>query len=220
MDDVTFIPDPSASAGQDRALRITQRSEEEKQSSTKSNLKKASYQKEDVDLGKQPSASSKSNSFDIVSGSMTDAVSMEPGSSGAKTNGAGSGSKEHNSSSGLSEQVPSVVSESPVVTGDSHSFSISQASQSQSSSIQSNQVKPNSEAQEQAQRQVQYELEKSMVDMKYRQQLSALEKKGKPNNPMTKRLIQKVQNEWTQAIQKKKEEFNIEEGNGDSLDQL
>lgn len=35
LDDVTYIPDPSASAGQDKALRIIQGSEEEKQSSAK-----------------------------------------------------------------------------------------------------------------------------------------------------------------------------------------
>jgi len=46
-----------------------------------------------------------------------------------------------------------------------------------------------------------------MIDMKYQQQMSALEKKGKPNNPLTKRLMAKVQTEWSQAIEKKKKEF-------------
>ena len=45
--------------------------------------------------------------------------------------------------------------------------------------------------------------------MKYQQQLQALEKKSKPNNPLTKRLIQKVQTEWSAAIEKKKKEFNM-----------
>ncbi len=39
---------------------------------------------------------------------------------------------------------------------------------------------------------MQFELEKSMIDMKYQQQMQALEKKGKPNNPLTKRLMAKV----------------------------
>jgi len=35
-----------------------------------------------------------------------------------------------------------------------------------------------------------------MIDMKYEQQMAALEKKSKPGNPLTKRLMQKVQSEW------------------------
>ena len=37
--------------------------------------------------------------------------------------------------------------------------------------------------------------------------------KKKPNNALTKKLIQKVQSEWDQAVEKKKSEF-------DALDQL
>jgi len=31
-----------------------------------------------------------------------------------------------------------------------------------------------------------------MVDMKYKQQMAALEKKGKPGNPITKKLMAKI----------------------------
>ena len=41
--------------------------------------------------------------------------------------------------------------------------------------------------------------------------MAALEKKGKPNNPLTKRLMQKVQSEWDKAIAKKKQDFGIED---------
>jgi hypothetical protein len=34
--------------------------------------------------------------------------------------------------------------------------------------------------------------------------MAALEKKGKPNNPLTKRLMQKVRTEWDKAVEKKK----------------
>jgi hypothetical protein len=37
---------------------------------------------------------------------------------------------------------------------------------------------------------IRYELEKSMVDMKYKQQMEALQKK--PNNALTKKLLNKV----------------------------
>lgn len=66
---------------------------------------------------------------------------------------------------------------------------------------------------------IQFELEKSMIDMKYTQQLGALEKQSKPNNPLTKRLLTKVQNEWNQAVQKKKVEFDSKmENMTDNLD--
>ena len=54
---------------------------------------------------------------------------------------------------------------------------------------------------------IDFELEKSMIDMKYKQQIQALEKKTKPNNPITKRLMTKVQNEWKAAITKKEQEY-------------
>ena len=38
--------------------------------------------------------------------------------------------------------------------------------------------------------------------MKYKQQMEALQKK--PKNALTKKLIAKVQNEWDQAVAKKK----------------
>jgi hypothetical protein len=41
-----------------------------------------------------------------------------------------------------------------------------------------------------------------MIDMKYKQQMEALQKK--PSNALTKKLIAKVQNEWNQAIHRKK----------------
>jgi hypothetical protein len=41
--------------------------------------------------------------------------------------------------------------------------------------------------------------------------MTALEKKGKPNNPLTKRLMQKVQTEWDKAVAKKKSDFGIED---------
>lgn len=43
--------------------------------------------------------------------------------------------------------------------------------------------------------------------MKYNQQMEALKKK--PSNALTKKLMNKVQNEWDSAINKKKLEFNI-----------
>lgn len=43
--------------------------------------------------------------------------------------------------------------------------------------------------------------------MKYQQQMTALERKSKPGNPLTKRLVAKVQTEWDKAIQKKVEEY-------------
>jgi Holliday junction resolvase RusA-like endonuclease len=58
-----------------------------------------------------------------------------------------------------------------------------------------------------------------MIDMKYQQQMTALEKKGKPNNPLTKRLLQKVQSEWTTSIEKKKEEFR-QKSDGEDIDNL
>ena len=70
-----------------------------------------------------------------------------------------------------------------------------------------------------------YELEKSVIDLKYQQQIDALQKKSKPNNPLTKRLLAKVQAEWEQAVQRKKEDLEAErqqvrEPNTDSLDHL
>ena len=70
-----------------------------------------------------------------------------------------------------------------------------------------------------------YELEKSMTDMKYQQQIDALQKKSKPNNPLTKRLLAKVQAEWDQAVQRKRADFEadckqIEDQNDNSLDRL
>lgn len=50
---------------------------------------------------------------------------------------------------------------------------------------------------------VRFELEKSMIDMKYQQQMTALERKSKPGNPLTKRLVTKVQSEWDNAVSKK-----------------
>jgi len=47
-----------------------------------------------------------------------------------------------------------------------------------------------------------------MIDMKYKQQLTALEKQNKPNNPLTKRLVAKVQKEWDQAVAKRKQEYD------------
>lgn len=41
-----------------------------------------------------------------------------------------------------------------------------------------------------------YDVDKSIIDLKYQQQIEALQKKSKPNNPLTKRLIAKVQAEW------------------------
>ena len=52
---------------------------------------------------------------------------------------------------------------------------------------------------------IQFDLEKGLIDMKYKQQLSVLEKK--PQNALTKKLIAKVQNEWNLAIEKKRKEF-------------
>lgn len=49
--------------------------------------------------------------------------------------------------------------------------------------------------------------------------MTALEKKGKPNNPLTKRLLQKVQSEWTTSIEKKKEEFR-QKSDGEDIDNL
>ena len=39
--------------------------------------------------------------------------------------------------------------------------------------------------------------------------MTALEKKGKPNNPLTKRLMQKVQTEWDKAVAKKRQDFGV-----------
>lgn len=52
-----------------------------------------------------------------------------------------------------------------------------------------------------------------MIDMKYQQQMAALEKKA--TNPLTKRLMQKVQNEWNAAIQKKKDELAVSAAESD-----
>jgi hypothetical protein len=41
--------------------------------------------------------------------------------------------------------------------------------------------------------------------MKYKQQLTALEKKTQ--NALTKKLIAKVQNEWTAAVERKRKDF-------------
>ena len=54
---------------------------------------------------------------------------------------------------------------------------------------------------------IKFELEKSMIDMKYQQQVTSLEKKGKPGNPLTKRLMVKIQTEWDNAVSKKRDEF-------------
>jgi len=64
-----------------------------------------------------------------------------------------------------------------------------------------------------------------MTDMKYQQQIDALQKKSKPNNPLTKRLLAKVQAEWDQAVQRKRADFEadckrIEDQNDNSLDRL
>ena len=50
-----------------------------------------------------------------------------------------------------------------------------------------------------------YDLEKNLIDNKYRQQVQTLELKAK--NAITKRLIAKVNAEWQAAVEKKKNDF-------------
>ena len=50
-----------------------------------------------------------------------------------------------------------------------------------------------------------YDLEKNLIDNKYRQQVQTLELKAK--NAITKRLIAKVNAEWQAAVEKKKNNF-------------
>lgn len=54
---------------------------------------------------------------------------------------------------------------------------------------------------------IKFELEKSMIDKKYQQQIVAVEKRGKPDNPLNKRLRAKIETEWNNAIEKKKQEY-------------
>jgi len=64
----------------------------------------------------------------------------------------------------------------------------------------------------------QFSIEKELIDTKYQQQLQVLEKK--PQNAITKKLISKVQNEWTKAVEKKRKEMEekLPSTNIDKLD--
>lgn len=98
-----------------------------------------------------------------------------------------------------------------------HSFSLSQ---------NSSPTKVRSEASSQyEQLRAAYEQEKAAIDWKYQQQLDALQKKSKSTNPLTKRLLGKVQAEWDQALQRRKADFEadckqLEEPDTSSLDRL
>lgn len=116
--------------------------------------------------------------------------------------------KDKVDSSNLSDRIKSVVSEAPKKNsneGASNSFDISNTSNSIGTPTQ-----PRADDEKLAQAKqlrVKYELEKSMVDMKYQQQMTALERKSKPGNPLTQRLMAKVQSEWDNAVQKKIQDF-------------
>jgi hypothetical protein len=175
-------------------------------------LKEASYLKP----GEQPSYGSYSNSFDIV-----DAVSQEVVSSTGNSKKTGKGSKESKDESlNLSDRIKSVVSERPTGSaGQSNSFSISALSAvSKNSTLSPKTPEEDNNESENDKLREQYSLEKSMIDMKYQQQISALEKKSKPGNPLTKRLMAKIQSEWNSAIQKKKDELGISGELEQSLD--
>jgi hypothetical protein len=164
LDDVTYIADPQAP----QDIPIRQKTEDNEQA-LRDHLKKASY----LQTSKQESAhqSNTTNSFEVV-----DAVSVEPLST----------SKVKETNSNLSDRIKSVVSEAPKKNsneGASNSFDISNTSNSVDTPTK---PRPNDEKLKLAQQlMVKFELEKGMVDMKYRQQMTALEKKSKPGNPLT-----------------------------------
>ena len=155
LDDVTFIPDINDSSNKKK--------KESNIANISSNeyLRKASYLTAKI----SQNAKSTSNSFDIV-----DAESKEPSTPDKKV-AVSSGSEPRRMESNISDRIKSIMSEAPatnlVSPMNSASFSISQTS-SRSNIHQ----KEESEEQKQAvavqQQRVQFELEKSMIDMKYK----------------------------------------------------
>ena len=137
LDDVTFIPDPSlakssqAKKEKEEAI-VIQKPRPEEWEEAKQSLRMATYP-EPSKPEKQPSSSSKSNSFDIVD-AVSQSVSISSASKnagGVKTSMAskeskGSGSKENAQNLDLSDRIKSAVSESVGIPGEnSNSFSIS-----------------------------------------------------------------------------------------------
>jgi len=184
LDDVTYIPNPI-----DKNLKIRQNSGlDQPPKVDRQVLAQAIYPSSKQSDQVLPSSSASYEIVDAVSRTIT---------SGSDPNV--KGPYDIKNTSMLSDfNIKSAVSESPV---------LSLASQNNSSIKSPILSHPSKEVPEKTQLKIQFELEKSMVDMKYKQQIEALERKNKGSNPLTKRLMTKIQSEWTKAVEKKKHEF-------------
>jgi hypothetical protein len=148
LDDVTFIPDINDSSNKKK------KESNMANISSNENLRKASYLTTHDKYISQ-NAKSTSNSFDIV-----DAESKEPSTPDKKI-GISSGSDPNRMDSYISDRINLV---SPM---NSASFSISQTS-SRSNIHPKEEDEESKRAIAEQQKKVQFELEKSMIDMKYK----------------------------------------------------
>jgi hypothetical protein len=158
LDDVTFIPDINDSSNKKK------KESNMANISSNENLRKASYLTTHDKYISQ-NAKSTSNSFDIV-----DAESKEPSTPDKKI-GISSGSDPNRMDSYISDRIKSIISETPatnlVSPMNSASFSISQTS-SRSNIHPKEEDEESKRAIAEQQKKVQFELEKSMIDMKYK----------------------------------------------------